>query len=136
MIVLDANAAIAIALGTTDGTALEMLQDPGELIIAPALLHSEVAHAMVKYVRGGYLETDQTLAVARDAVALVDEYRDDALLMTEAMTESIRLEHSSYDLFYLILARREGATLFTLDRRLQELCENNGVSTLWVNGEF
>ena len=43
----------------------------------------------------------------------------------------MRLEHSSYDMVYFILARRTGATLFTLDKKLIELCLNNGVDCLY-----
>ncbi len=64
------------------------------------------------------------------------EFRDDASLWTEALTESLRLDHSSYDLFYLVLARREGATLFTLDRKLQKLCDKNGVNAIWLDCDF
>ncbi|MEC4176228.1 type II toxin-antitoxin system VapC family toxin [Adlercreutzia sp. R7] len=136
MIVLDANAAVAIALGTEDGGALKALQLEEELIAAPQLLHAEVAHVLTKYVRGGYCDAAEAVAVGRDAMALVDEYYEDASLWTEALTESVRLGHSSYDLFYLVLARRLGATLFTLDRKLQALCAANGVSCLWIDSEF
>ena len=57
-------------------------------------------------------------------------------VLAAASTESVRLEHSSYDLFYLILARREGATLFTIDRKLQDLCARNGVNCVWLDKEF
>lgn len=136
MIVLDANAAVAIALGTEDGGALKALRLEEELIVAPQLLHAEVAHALTKYVRGGYCDAAEAVAVGRDAMALIDEYYEDALLWTEALTESARLGHSAYDLFYLVLARRLGATLFTLDRKLQALCTANGVSCLWIDSEF
>lgn len=127
MIVLDTNAAVAIAMGTDLGDALVMLRNPDECVIAPSFMHAEVAHVMSKYVRGGYLEVSQAVDCARDALLLVDEFRDDASLWTEALTESLRLAHSSYDLFYLVLARREGATLFTLDRKLQNLCDKTAL---------
>ena len=136
MIVLDTNAAVAIAMGTDLGDALVMLRNPDECVIAPSFMHAEVAHVMSKYVRGGYLEVSQAVDCARDALLLVDEFRDDASLWTEALTESLRLAHSSYDLFYLVLARREGATLFTLDRKLQKLCDKNGVNAVWLDCDF
>ena len=136
MIVLDTNAAVAIAMGTDLGDALVMLRNPDERVIAPSSMHAEVAHVMSKYVRGGYLEVSQAVDCARDALLLVDEFRDDASLWTEALTESLRLGHSSYDLFYLVLARREGATLFTLDRKLQNLCDKNGVNAIWLDCDF
>lgn len=136
MIVIDANAAIAIALGTVYGEGLKQLRLEDERIAAPSLLCAEVSHAMTKYVRGGYLTAAEALDCGRDAISLVDDMRDDGDLWAEALTESVRLEHSSYDLFYLVLARREGATLFTIDRKLQDLCARNGVNCIWLDKEF
>lgn len=136
MIVLDTNAAAAIAMGTECGDALVALREPSERIIAPSFMHAELAHVMAKYVQGDYLSVDQAIACAYDALLLVDEFCDDAVLWTEALTESLRLKHSSYDLFYLVLARRKGAILFTPDRKLQRLCEENGVNTLWIDTDF
>ena len=48
------------------------------------------------------------------------------------MGESVRLGHSSYDLFYVVLARRTGATLFTLDKKLQDLSLSLGVNSVWL----
>ena len=41
-------------------------------------------------------------------------------------------------MFYFVLARRFGATLFTLDRKLIRLCEEQGVQCVAIleNGEF
>ena len=136
MIVIDANAAIAIALGTVYGEGLKQLRLEDERIAAPSLLCAEVSHAMMKYVRGGYLTAAEALDCGRDAISLVDDMRDDEDLWAEVLTESVRLEHSSYDLFYLVLARREGATLFTVDRKLQDLCARNGVNCTWLDREF
>lgn len=51
-------------------------------------------------------------------------------VQTEALNESIRLQHSTYDLFYFVLARRTGTTLFTLNRNLMRLCDQNSVN--WI----
>ncbi len=128
MIVMDANAALAIAMGLDVGDALSLLCNKDERIIAPSLFCAEVSHSLTKYIRGGYMESGEAVACGRDAVSLIDSFVDDGSLWIEATTESIRLGHSSYDMFYLLLARRECATLFTLDRRLQRLCEDNDVS--------
>lgn len=132
MIVLDANAAIAIVLGTETGNALELIQDDEEIIAAPQLFCAEVSHVLGKYVRGGYIDRDEAVSCCNDALELVDMFENDASLATEALTESLRLEHSSYDLFYFVLARRFGATLFTLDKKLQALCEEGNVNCIWI----
>ena len=61
-------------------------------------------------------------------MSLVDEFYPLAELQVEALNEAIRLGHSTYDMFYFVLARRTGATLFTLDRKLAKLCELHGVN--------
>jgi toxin-antitoxin system, toxin component, PIN family len=73
-----------------------------------------------------------------DSVAYVDKYYSIQELQDEVLSESIRLDHSSYDMFYFVLARRFGATLFTLDRKLIQLCEEQGVQCVAIleNGEF
>ena len=43
--------------------------------------------------------------------------------------EAMRLDHPVYGLLYFVLARREGATLFTLDQKLQGLCAWTTAST-------
>ncbi len=136
MIVVDANAAIAIALGTVYGDGLKQLRLEDERIAAPSLLCAEVSHAMTKYVRGGYLTAVEALDCGRDAISLVDDMRDDEDLWAEALTESVRLEHSSYDLFYLVLARREGATPLTDDRKPQAIRSRHDVTCNRLAREF
>lgn len=135
MIVLDTSAALAISMGLEIGDALQLLKLDDEEIIAPSLLHSEVSQALTKYVRGEHLSLEEAIACGRDAILLVDRFVDDSSLWIEATSESLRLQHSSYDMFYLVLARREGATLFTLDQRLQNLCANNGVNCISLESE-
>ncbi len=130
MVVIDVNAALSMAMGSEEGEALSLLLNGEEEIIAPSLMNAELAHALAKYIRCEQLSADQATAYGRDALGLVDRFVDDNALWIEAMNESVRLGHSSYDLFYFLLARREGATLFTLDRKLQNLCMRNGVSCL------
>ncbi len=132
MIVMDANAALAIAMGLDVGNALDMLKQEDEEIIAPSLINSEVAHALSKYIQSDYLSLEDATACGRDALLLIDRFIDDSLLWVEALGESIRLDHSSYDMFYFLLARREGATLFTLDKKLQKLCTKHKVNCIGI----
>lgn len=54
----------------------------------------------------------------------------------EALTEAVRLRRPVYDMVYFVLARRLGATLFTLDKRLQALCIDNGVNCVRLDTQF
>lgn len=136
MIVLDCNAAVEIARGSKDGSALAALMLDGERTIAPRCFSFELANVASKYVRGGYLTQEAALEMAKQASELVDEYQNDEGAWTEVVAESIRLGHAAYDLFYFVLARRNAATLFTLDRKLQRLCRENGVNCVEVDDEF
>lgn len=130
MIVLDVNAAIAVVREEPEGDALRGLMLKGESAIAPRLFINELANTISKYVRGGLFSKELGLKVGNAACRLVSEFVSDEDCWREACSEAIRLEHSAYDMFYLVLARRTGSTLFTLDRRLQNLCLDNGVNSI------
>ena len=102
-----------------------------ELIAAPTLLHAEPAHVFGKYVKHGDIDPIAARSKLDATLLLVDESVSDQELYSEAFREAMRLERSSCDMFYFILARRTGATLFTLDKKLIELCLNNGVDCLY-----
>lgn len=136
MIVLDCNAAVGMVMGTPDGKALRALVLEGELTIAPSLFYAELANALGKYVRGGYFDSGRAQEYAQSALALISRFEDVKNLWGEAMVESARLNHNAQDLFYFILARRTGSTLFTLDKKLQSLCLENGVNCVYLDNEF
>lgn len=58
---------------------------------------------------------------------LVDEFVPMSELYEEALAESMRLHQPIYDMFYLVLARRNGAVLYTTDKWLNALCKQEGV---------
>lgn len=82
---------------------------------------SEVANTLWKLQRAAQLtglDTQQLLADARD---LVDRVERDRHLQAEALALACHLGHPVYDCLYLALARREAATLISMDQRLQQL---------------
>ena len=136
MIVLDCNAAVNIVGETPDGKGLEALLLKGESVISPAFFCAEVTHVLEKQVRGGYASNEEAHEMGRMCLSLVDEFVSDADLWEEVLAESLRLRHSSYDMLYFVLARRNAATLFTLDRKLQQLCLDNGVNCVFTDTEL
>ena len=56
--------------------------------------------------------------------------------MLRGTKEAMRLRHPVYDMLYFVLARRNAATLFTLDRKLQQLCLDNGVDCVLTDTNF
>ena len=130
MIVLDASAAVDMARKTEAGLALLEMYLTNEKTISCDLIRAEAASVFRKFTRTEHVPPEQAEAFYQDALRLVDEFYPIAELQTEALRESMRLNHSTYDLFYFVLARRTGGTLFTLDQKLMRLCLDNGVNCI------
>ena len=131
MIVLDCSAAVDIARGSSEGNALKALMLPEEEVIAPHLLQCEAANALWKYVHTGQMTKEDASERLAVALGLVTEFRDMRALLPEVFAESIRLDHPAYDLFYFVFARRNDATMYTLDKKLIALCEEHGVDCVY-----
>jgi predicted nucleic acid-binding protein len=130
MLVLDANVAVAIALDEKLSSLPKDILAGDERIISTDLFHIEVTQALTKYVQSELITQKQAIRLLYEAAELVDDFytiEEDSL---EALNESLRLNHSSYDMLYLILARRFGATLVTLDKKLIKLCLRENLSIL------
>lgn len=138
MIVLDSSAACDMVRKTEEGMAFRALMLSEEKVISCELLRAEVVSIFRKLCRYGLIPIEKVQSFLTESTALVNEYYSIQELQEEVLSESIRLDHSSYDMFYFVLARRFGATLFTLDRKLIRLCEEQGVQCVAIleNGEF
>ncbi len=130
MIVLDCSALVDIVRHASNGALLIERITTGEPIISSSLIHAELPSALRKYVRAGLMGKREALAKMELASTLIDTYAGIAQDRTEAFAESLRLDHSPYDMFYFILARHNAATLVTLDRALANLCKQEGVDCL------
>ena len=131
MVILDASAGCALALNWPEGEKFRRLMYAGERAIAPQLYVAEIVHVFQKLVRGGRMRTDEMRRDLERALGLVDELVPMEKLFQEALSESVRLNHSSYDMFYFVLARRTAGTLFTMDQRLIKLALQNGLNCVY-----
>jgi predicted nucleic acid-binding protein len=127
MIVLDCNVAVAMLLDAEDSHAFRSLLLVDEEIISSELLLAEIESALGKYVRADRLNYDTALWSLKNLGDIVTRFVDIGENYVEAFREAQRLNHSVYDMIYFTLARRNAATLFTLDRKLLQLCEQEGV---------
>jgi predicted nucleic acid-binding protein len=130
IIVIDANAGIEISLNRPKGKILSEYISTSEKVISSDLYKAEVANTLWKYVKGGFLQKGGTMEVMKIALSLVDEYIDINENNSESLSESIRLNHSSYDMLYFTLARRAGASLLTVDKKLLELAKEHGIGVV------
>lgn len=127
MIVLDCSAAVHMARRTPEGNALRSLILEHEKVISTQLYIIELASTFGKYVKQSMVSDTVALAYMVEASNLVDELIPIEENYIEAFHESMRVKHSAYDMLYLTLARRNAATLVTLDTRLMKLCEELGI---------
>jgi len=127
MIVLDCSAAVEMAMKTEAGEAMRSLILEEEEVISSELFLVELASAFGKYVKAGLADKELATRYIQEASALPDRLIPISENYIEAFHESIRLKHSVYDLLYLTLARRNAATLVTLDTKLIQLSEEQGI---------
>lgn len=130
MIVLDCSAVYEIVRATPAGVAFRGLMGRGELVVSSTLLHAELADVFGRLVEEGHLEGRAASCLVSEALGLVDAFIGPEDYYQEALSESLRLGVSAFDLFYALLARRLGATLFTARRELVKLCEDNGIDCI------
>ncbi len=135
MIVLDGSAAVDMVRETSEGLALAQLLLDGEKIISHDLFSTEVCNAFWAYHQVSKLDRNEVAEYVAQATRLVDEFYRTEDLLREALMEAMRLDHPVYGMLYFVLARREGATLFTLDQKLQGLCADNGVDCGFLDTE-
>ena len=130
IVVLDASAGIEIVLNRSQSSQLKKKISDCRKVITSDLYKAEVTNVIGKYVRAGLISDEKGYDLLNLALALVDEYHDISEYSTESLHESIRLNHSSYDMLYFTLARRSGALLLTLDKKLIEIALREGVETI------
>ena len=84
--------------------------------VAPSLIDAEVLHAITRYVRRGEMSDER----ARQALKLLIDADIDRFPITPLVADAWALRHniSSYDAFYIALARSLGCPLVTCDRAL------------------
>jgi len=121
--VIDASAAIEIVLKKSGATDLINRIMVAEKVIAPALFYAETGNVFRKYIQGGFIEKEQGISLYRTAIQIVDDFTELYTLNEEAFHEAVRLNHPVYDLYYLVLARRNAAKLLTCDKKLASLYE-------------
>ena len=122
--VIDASAAIEIVLKKSGAVDLINRIMAAEKVIAPSIFYAETGNVFKKYIQGGFLEKAKGISLYRTAIQIVDEFTELCELSEEAVHEAVRLYHPVYGLYYLVLARRNGAKLLTCDKKLISLYES------------
>ncbi|MBN2735918.1 MAG: type II toxin-antitoxin system VapC family toxin [Spirochaetales bacterium] len=128
IIVLDVSGAIEILLQKEKRAKYDETYKQASWVIAPDLYVSEISNVLWKYYKANLFSHEECVQYVEDGISMVDDFIAAKELWKEALGEGIKNSHSIYDMYYLVLARRNDATLITNDNRLVEFCKQFKVS--------
>jgi predicted nucleic acid-binding protein len=127
-VVLDANAAVEVALEGKAAGPLSAMLSRSEEVIAPELLVPEIVNAILKYHQFAEFDLDKCEKILELAIGLVDRLISHKEIYREAFVLSrAQKTRAAYDMFYLALALREDAVLLTLDGTLKKEARRAGI---------
>ena len=127
--VLDASAAVRTVLDPGQESDFAAVLGEAELVVAPELMVAELTNTFWKYGRAGVFSRAECERGLRASIELVDEFAPLLPLSVEAFDLAMLTERPAYDMFYLVLARRNGAVLLTADESLRETARSLGIRT-------
>jgi len=126
-VVLDASAAIEVALARRLATPLAATLREADAVVAPELFVAEVVNTIWKYHHFEGLSLDACDRALDTGLGLVDELVSCRELASETFLLARISRRPAYDMFYLALARSRDALLLTTDAALKKEAARQGV---------
>lgn len=116
--VLDVSAAMEIIFHKEKAGLYEEVYRSASWVIAPELYIAEISNVLWKYHKRKVVNREECIQCTENGIDLVDDYMELNNLWKESLGEGIRNGHPIYDMYYVVLARRNEAILMTNDRQL------------------
>jgi len=129
-VVVDASAAVEIALGNDFAPAFQEVLNEADVVLAPDTFPAEITNVFWKYGYHSNLAADKCQRGIAYCLDLIDDYITTQDLCREVFSESLRLKHAAYDIFYLVVARRNDAVVLTRDKKMIEAAKTLGVAVV------
>ena len=123
IVVLDVSAAIEILFQKAKQEKFNDIYKKGTWIITPDVFIAEITNVLWKYYKAKVLSHEDCIQYVQDGIDMIDDFIDARELWKESLAEGIRNNHSIYDMYYSVLARRNDAVLITNDGPLAEICK-------------
>jgi len=124
IVILDVSAAIQIILQKEKKELFNTKFKEASWVLAPDLYISELSNVLWKYYKANIVSHEDCIQYVEDGITMIDDYIDGKELWKEALGEGIKNNHSIYDMYYAVLARRNDATLITNDGQLAKICND------------
>lgn len=131
MVVMDPSAAVEISLYRHYAEDFINFIEDALWVGAPDLFISESTNIFWKYHQFEGLPIELCEKSLERTIQLIDEFYPTKTLYREALSASFQTEHPVYDSMYLILARRNNATLLTRDKKMNQLAAKLAVKTFF-----
>jgi predicted nucleic acid-binding protein len=121
--VIDVSAAIEIILQKQKKDLFKSRYKDASWVLAPDLYVSELSNVLWKYYKAKAISHEDCIQYVEDGINMIDDFIDGRELWKEALGEGIKNNHSIYDMYYLVLSRRNDAVLITNDGPLADICK-------------
>jgi predicted nucleic acid-binding protein len=126
-VVIDVSGAAEILLKKEKVKKFDKLLQDATLVYAPELYISELSNVFWKYTVFKNYDKDECIKYIHDGLDFIDVFIDTETIWEEAFSEGINNNHSVYDMFYMVAARRNTGTLITKDSTMAAICKKNHV---------
>ena len=123
IVVVDVSAAVEVLLQKETQARFSNYLKEASWVIAPDLYIAELSNVLWKYHRAKVISRPESIAYVESGITLIDDFIETSELWKEALGEGIKNNHSVYDMYYAVLARRNDAVLLTKDETLAKLCK-------------
>lgn len=90
--------------------------------VVPSLVKTELANALLKDVKAGFLTIDRAVQAAGTATELIAEARVVDPPLADVLASAHRSGLTAYDATYVVLARSLGVLLVTEDKQVLRAC--------------
>jgi len=123
IVVVDVSAAVEVLLQKETQTQFSKYLKEAAWVIAPDLYIAELSNVLWKYHRAKVISRADCITYVESGINLIDDFIETRELWKEALGEGIKNNHTVYDMYYAVLARRNDAVLLTKDETLVNLCK-------------
>jgi predicted nucleic acid-binding protein len=127
VIIIDASGASELLFNKEKAGKYALMLQNASLILSPDLYVSELTNMLWKYYRARIYTKDECVKYINAGINYIHNFIDSKELWQEAFAEGIKNNHSIYDMFYFVAARRNNAMLLTSDSALSAICEQNHI---------
>ena len=129
IIVLDTSAGVDLILHGKHSKEIKALLENCNKVITSELYKAETTNVFWKYIKADLITKSDAVTCLNLSHNLIDEFYDISDFSIECLNESLRLDHSTYDMLFLTLAKRSGGILLTVDKKLSKLAAKEGIDT-------